>query len=62
MFLLENVGLIGFEGSIHDGKSVKSDPGLGEGFKAGVVWATVLEFPEVSEMLGYLRFLFGEVY
>jgi hypothetical protein len=40
---------------------MKSDPGLGEGFKAGVVRATVLEFPEVSEVLGDLRFLFGEV-
>lgn len=53
--------MVGLEGGIHDGKSVEADPGLREGFKAGVVRATVLEFPEVSEMLGDLRFIFGEV-
>ncbi len=61
MFFLENVGLIGLKGGIHDGKPVEPDPGLGKGFKAGVIRATVLEFPEVSEMLGDLRFFFGEV-
>ena len=61
VFFLENVGLVRLEGGIHDGKSMKPDPGLGEGFKAGIVRATVLEFPEVSEMLGDLRFFFGEV-
>lgn len=61
MFLLENVRLVGFERSIHDGKPVEADPSLGEGFKAGVVGTTVLEFPEVSKMLGNLRFFFGKV-
>jgi hypothetical protein len=61
VFLLENVWLVGFERSVHDGKSVEAYPSLGEGFKAGVVRTTVLEFPEVSKMLGNLRFIFGEV-
>jgi hypothetical protein len=50
IFCFEDEGLIGLEGLIHDGESMKADPDIGESFEAGVVGSSVLKGPEIGEM------------
>lgn len=50
IFCFEDEGLIGLEGLIHDGESMKADPDIGKGLKAGVVGSSMLKGPEICEM------------
>jgi len=40
---------------------MKANPSLRKCFKARVIRASILKFPEVSKMLSDVRFLFGKV-